>query len=113
MHVRPAGFVANPLLRRLVLGCGFVATATHKSLDGEERLNMGFDVVVFTKGTRSPRNGSLHPLCRGAFEMAARTSVPIVLMKLTVCRAIEQRDRDVGSCTGRGEPLARFATHLA
>jgi 1-acyl-sn-glycerol-3-phosphate acyltransferase len=62
--------------------------------DGEGQLNMGFDVVVFPRGRRSPRRGSLPPLCRGTLEMASRTSVPIVLMKLTVCRAIEPRDRD-------------------
>lgn len=79
---RPS-FAANPLLGRLVRGCGFVPTGAHVLRDCEERLRMGFDVLVFPEGTRSPRGGSLHPFHRGAFELAARAKVPIVLLKLT------------------------------
>ena len=43
---------------------------------------MGFDVLVFPEGTRSPV-GSLQPFHRGAFELAARAKVPIVLLKLS------------------------------
>jgi 1-acyl-sn-glycerol-3-phosphate acyltransferase len=43
---------------------------------------MGFDVLVFPEGTRSPV-GSLQPFHRGAFELAARANVPLVLLKLT------------------------------
>jgi 1-acyl-sn-glycerol-3-phosphate acyltransferase len=79
---RPS-FAANPLLGALVRGCGFVPTGAHVIRDCEERLRMGFDVLVFPEGTRSPRGGSLHPFHRGAFELAARARVPIVLLKLT------------------------------
>lgn len=79
---RPS-FAANPLLGRLVRGCGFVPTGPRLLRDCEERLRMGFDVLVFPEGTRSPRGGSLHPFHRGAFELAARAKVPIVLLKLT------------------------------
>jgi 1-acyl-sn-glycerol-3-phosphate acyltransferase len=79
---RPS-FANNPLLGPLVRGCGFVPTGAHVLRDCEERLRMGFDVLVFPEGTRSPRGGSLHPFHRGAFELAARANVPIVLLKLT------------------------------
>ena len=80
---RPS-FAANPLLGRLVRGCGFVPTGPHLLRDCHERLRMGFDVLVFPEGTRSPRGGSsLQPFHRGAFELAARAGVPLVLLKLT------------------------------
>jgi 1-acyl-sn-glycerol-3-phosphate acyltransferase len=72
----------NPLLSRLVRACGFVALGTHVMVECEERLRMGFDVLVFPEGTRSPL-GDLQPFHRGAFELAARAKVPIVLLKLT------------------------------
>jgi 1-acyl-sn-glycerol-3-phosphate acyltransferase len=75
-------YAANPLLGRLVRGCGFVATGSHMLRDGEARLRMGFDVLVFPEGTRSPPGG-LHPFHRGAFELAVRAKAPIVLLKLT------------------------------
>ena len=76
-------YAANRLLGRLVRACGFVATGSHMLRDGEERLRMGFDVLVFPEGTRSPHGGGLHPFHRGAFELAARAKAPIVLLKLT------------------------------
>ena len=76
-------YAANPLLGPLVRGCGFVATGSHMLRDGEARLRMGFDVLVFPEGTRSPLGGGLHPFQRGAFELAARAKAPIVLLKLT------------------------------
>lgn len=78
---RPS-FANNALLRRVVLACGFVPTGIHVLKDCEERLRMGFDVLVFPEGTRSPV-GSLQPFHRGAFELAARAKVPLVLLKLT------------------------------
>jgi 1-acyl-sn-glycerol-3-phosphate acyltransferase len=76
-------YAANPVLARLVRGCGFVATGSHMLRDGEARLRMGFDVLVFPEGTRSPLGGGLQPFHRGAFELAARAKAPIVLLKLT------------------------------
>lgn len=77
------GFANNPLLRRAVRRCGFVPVGAHMLQDCEERLRMGFDVLIFPEGTRSPMGGPLHPFHRGAFEIAARAKVPIVLLKLT------------------------------
>jgi 1-acyl-sn-glycerol-3-phosphate acyltransferase len=73
----------NPLLRYLVRACGFVPVGIHMLQECEERLRMGFDVLIFPEGTRSPQGGSLHPFHRGAFELAARAKVPLVLLKLT------------------------------
>lgn len=76
-------FTDNPLLGRLVRSCGFVPTTHRVMQDCEERLRMGFDVLVFPEGTRSPVGGALHPFHRGAFELAMRAKVPLVLLKLT------------------------------
>ena len=73
----------NPLLRYLVRGCGFIPVGTRMLQECEERLRMGFDVLIFPEGTRSPMGGPLHPFHRGAFELAARAKVPVVLLKLT------------------------------
>jgi 1-acyl-sn-glycerol-3-phosphate acyltransferase len=76
-------FSDNPLLGRLIRCCGFVPLGTHLIQECEERLRLGFDVLVFPEGTRSPASGDLHPFHRGAFEIAARANVPVVLLKLT------------------------------
>ena len=99
---RPS-FAANPLIGRLVHGCGFVPTGAHVLRDCEERLRMGFDVLVFPEGTRSPRGGALHPFHRGAFELAARAKVPIVLLKLTC----------VPPVLSKGLPIWKIADRMA
>jgi len=99
---RPS-FANNPLLRPLVRGCGFVPTGAHMIRDCEERLRMGFDVLVFPEGTRSPRGGPLHPFHRGAFELAARAKVPIVLLKLTC----------VPPALSKGLPIWKIADRMA
>jgi 1-acyl-sn-glycerol-3-phosphate acyltransferase len=99
---RPS-FAANPLLGRLVRGCGFVPTGAHLLGDCLERLRMGFDVLVFPEGTRSPRGGALHPFHRGAFELAARAGVPIVLLKLTC----------VPPALSKGLPIWKVSDHMA
>jgi 1-acyl-sn-glycerol-3-phosphate acyltransferase len=81
--VAAAGFANNPVLGRVLRLCGFVPVGGRMIQDCEERLRMGFDVLIFPEGTRSPREGGLHPFQRGAFELAARAKVPVVLIKLT------------------------------
>ncbi len=80
-----AEFANNPFMGRLLRVCGFVPTGANTLHECEERLRMGFDVLVFPEGTRSPIEGGLQPFQRGAFEIAIRTGVPIVLLKLA-CR---------------------------
>jgi 1-acyl-sn-glycerol-3-phosphate acyltransferase len=99
---RPS-FAANPLLGHLVRACGFVPTGTHVIRDCEERLRMGFDVLVFPEGTRSPAAGPPHRFHRGAFELAIRAKVPIVLLKLTC----------VPPALSKGLPIWKVADRMA
>lgn len=83
--------VKGPLFRGLLLGnllrhCWHVDGGSGTSADNArvlaeaaERLAAGLPVLVFPEGTRSPENG-LHPFKRGAFEMAVRARVPVVLL---------------------------------
>ncbi len=81
--VTGAGFDKNPFIGRVLRLCGFVPVGTKMIPECMERLRMGLDVLIFPEGTRSPANGGLQPFHRGAFELAARAKVPIVLLKLT------------------------------
>ena len=65
-------FARNPLINRALRLCGFVPTGIHMLKECEQRLRMGFDVLVFPEGTRSPLHGPLRTFHRGAFELAAR-----------------------------------------
>lgn len=80
-----AEFADNVLMGRLLRICGFIPTGVHMLDESLARLRMGFDVLVFPEGTRSPLDGGLQPFHRGAFELARRARVPIVLLLLT-CR---------------------------
>ncbi|HEY0252576.1 MAG TPA: lysophospholipid acyltransferase family protein, partial [Kofleriaceae bacterium] len=70
-------------LRWLVRGMGFVPVGTRMLGTCQERLRSGYDLLIFPEGTRSPFGGGLQPFHRGAFEIAARAGVPIILLKLT------------------------------
>jgi 1-acyl-sn-glycerol-3-phosphate acyltransferase len=80
-----AEFADNVFMGRLLRICGFIPAGVHMIDESIERLRMGFDVLVFPEGTRSPLDGGLQPFHRGAFEIARRARVPVVLLKLT-CR---------------------------
>lgn len=47
-----------------------------------DRLSLGYRVMIFPEGTRSPENG-LHPFGRTAFEIAVRADVPVVPVVIT------------------------------
>lgn len=82
--VAAVGFANNPLIGRLLRICGFVPVGSRMIQECEERLRMGLDVLIFPEGTRSPFGRGLQPFQRGAFELAARAKVPVVVLKL-VC----------------------------
>lgn len=46
--------------------------------DACDRLSRGYRVLIFAEGTRSPREGGIHPFGRSGFEIAKRAGVPIV-----------------------------------
>jgi len=90
-------------VRLLVRSCGFVPVGIHMMKECEERLRQGFDVLIFPEGTRSPRDGGLHPFRRGAFELAARANVPVVLVTLTCSPKI----------LTKGAPIWKIADRMA
>ena len=81
--VAQPAYAAHPLLKRVVRMCGFVPVGVQMLKECEERLRTGFDVLIFPEGTRSPYGGGIQTFHRGAFEIAARAKVPVVLLKLT------------------------------
>jgi len=80
----------SPFVGRLLRACGFITSGRDllergASLDECVRwIDLGFDVLVFPEGTRSPP-GSLHPFQRGAFEIARRANAAVIPLVLT-CR---------------------------
>ena len=72
--------VVGPLLRM----AGYIPGTTGALFTALDRLRDGFDVLIFPEGTRSPPGG-LNPFQRGAFEIACRADVPVVLL-FSTCR---------------------------
>ena len=79
----------SPLVGRLLrasnhidTGDGSVFTAGQVIQTGLERLRDGDSVLIFPEGTRSPADG-LGSFKPGAFVMAARAQVPLVLVRIT------------------------------
>ena len=75
----------GPLLRNL----GYIAGDRASGMQGAavmqaalDRLQAGLPVLIFPEGTRS-RAGEVGRLRRGAFEIAARAGVPLVVLILT------------------------------
>ena len=92
--VGPACIVAkkalfsNPLVGPLLRACGHIAVGlpddgTASAVDqAEARLRAGHVVILFPEGTRSPADG-LGRFRLGAFELARRTGVPILPVRIT------------------------------
>ncbi len=84
--VKPSLF-NNPLVGPLLRLCDHIPGGKgHSSavLEGAiDRLRRGMSVMLFPEGTRSPP-GALHPLKRGAFEIASRAVVPVVPLLIRV-----------------------------
>lgn len=81
---------------------GAIVRAT--SLPDDERLpesaapylDKGWNVIVFPEGTRSPRDGGLHPFHRGAAQIALRTGAPILAVGLRLSRRILAKGQAAG-----------------
>jgi 1-acyl-sn-glycerol-3-phosphate acyltransferase len=79
---------ASPLVGPLLRACGHIAVGspgdgTDLAVDqAEARLRAGHVVILFPEGTRSPVGG-LGRFRRGAFELARRTGVPILPVRIT------------------------------
>lgn len=98
MYVAKAGLRYNPFLAAIVR-----ATALPDDLTLPEKaapyLAKGWNVLIFPEGTRSPAEGGLHPLRRGAAQLALRTGAPVACIRLTTSRRILgkcQQPWDVG-----------------
>jgi 1-acyl-sn-glycerol-3-phosphate acyltransferase len=93
--VGPACIVAkkalfsNPFVGPLLRACGHIAVGfpgdgTESAVDqAEARLRAGHVVILFPEGTRSPV-GDLGRFRLGAFELARRTGLPILPVRISV-----------------------------
>jgi 1-acyl-sn-glycerol-3-phosphate acyltransferase len=75
----------GPFVGRLLRQCGHIDAGRGTNLDGAivvkrsmDRLEAGLKVLVFPEGTRSPVD-DMHPFKRGAFDLALRAKVPLVV----------------------------------
>ncbi|MCP4446858.1 MAG: 1-acyl-sn-glycerol-3-phosphate acyltransferase [Myxococcales bacterium] len=77
-------FAANMVFTRTLRYCGHVLADGAEEIIAQatDRLEMGFSVLVFPEGTRSPP-GELGRLHRGAFEMAKQANVPVLPVVVT------------------------------
>jgi len=82
-------YFRSPLVGRLMrasnhidTGDGGVFTAGQVIQTGLERLRGGDSVLIFPEGTRSPKDG-LGAFKPGAFALAQRAKVPLVLVRIT------------------------------
>ena len=86
--VAKGALFSNPLVGPLLRACGHIAVGlpsdgTVSALDqAEARLRAGHVVILFPEGTRSPVGG-LGRFRLGAFELARRTGVPILPVRIT------------------------------
>jgi len=93
-----ARYVDHWLFGRLLRLSGFISAGTDMATRASalqvavQRLEQGFDVLVFPEGTRSPPHDLL-PFQRGAFEIACRGHVPVVPLLLRCQPSALTRDR--------------------
>lgn len=89
---KPLKLVTKPANYRIpIMGpffrlSGQISTASFMD-EGERAIAAGISVVVFAEGSRS-KTGVLRRFKRGAFELAARTGVPVVPIALDGARLI-------------------------
>jgi 1-acyl-sn-glycerol-3-phosphate acyltransferase len=80
---------ANPFVGRILRACWHIDAGEGGAMSGAaviqgalDRLEAGFRVLIFPEGTRSPPGG-VRRFRRGAFEVACRADVPVVLVFIT------------------------------
>ena len=99
LYVAKRGLKANPFMAAIVRATSLPDDARLPEV-AAPYLAQGWNVLVFPEGTRSPSEGGLQPLRRGAAQLALRTSAPLVCVRIDVSRSVlgkRQRPWDVGS----------------
>jgi 1-acyl-sn-glycerol-3-phosphate acyltransferase len=85
-------FVGSAVVGPLLRFAGYIPGTPGALFTAIDRLRDGLDVLVFPEGTRSPPDG-LNPFHRGAFEIACRADVPVVLLVSTCAPSALTKDR--------------------
>lgn len=99
LYVAKHGLRKNPFMSAIVRATSLPDDARLPEV-AAPYLMQGWNVLVFPEGTRSPSEGGLQPLRRGAAQLALRTSAPLVCVRIDVSRPIlgkRQHSWDVGS----------------
>jgi 1-acyl-sn-glycerol-3-phosphate acyltransferase len=96
-HPHTSAFAKGPYVGSVVVGpllrlAGYIPGTSGALFTAIDRLRDGFDVLIFPEGTRSPPHG-LNPFQRGAFEIACRADVPVVLLLSTCEPSALTKDR--------------------
>jgi len=98
LYVAKRRLLSNPILSAIVRATALPDDA-HLVEASARYLAAGWNVLIFPEGTRSPAEGGLQPLRRGAAQLALRTGAPLVGLRIDVDRRIlskRQRPWDMG-----------------
>lgn len=99
LYVAKHGLRSNPFLSAIVRATALPDDARLPDV-AAPFLAKGWNVLVFPEGTRSPREGGLNPLRRGAAQLALRCGVPLAAVRIALTRRIlakRQAAWDMGS----------------
>lgn len=99
LYVAKRALRGNPFLTAIVRATALPDDASLPRV-AAPYLRAGWNVLVFPEGTRSPAEGGLHPLRRGAAQLAVRAGAPVVCVRETLTRRIlakGQRPWDMGA----------------
>ena len=101
MYVAKEPLRRNPLLAAIVRATALPDDATLPE-KAAPFLAKGWNVLIFPEGTRSPADGGVQPLRRGAAQLALRTGAPVACIRLKTSRRIlgkHQPPWDIGDRT--------------
>ena len=87
MYVAKEPLRRNPLLAAIVRTTALPDDATLPE-KAAPFLAKGWNVLIFPEGTRSPAEGGLQSLRRGAAQLALRTGAPVACIRLKTSRRI-------------------------